>query len=108
MRQHDQRPDTASQPAYRALHAVTKRVHASLDLGATLDAVALGVVEGTDFSVAAVNLRLPSGDFEVVSVAGSDDASAALLGTVESAQAWTELLTEYGLDKLLLYEPGSQ
>ncbi len=75
----------------RALHAVTKRVHASLDLATTLDAVAEGVVEVAGFRVAVVNLR--QGDaFEVVSVAGDDEVRAALLGTADSREQWERLL----------------
>ena len=83
--------DGGSLAAMRALHAVTKRVHASLDLATTLDAVAEGVVEVAGFRVAVVNLR--QGDlFEVVSVAGDDEVRAALLGTADSCQQWERLL----------------
>ncbi|KQX68874.1 sensor domain-containing diguanylate cyclase [Angustibacter sp. Root456] len=77
--------------AMRALHAVTKRVHASLDLATTLDAVAEGVVEVAGFRVAVVNLRQRD-VFEVVSVAGDDDVRAALLGTADSCEQWKRLL----------------
>ena len=92
--------DGASLAAMRALHAVTKRVHASLDLATTLDAVAEGVVEVAGFRVAVVNLR--QGDlFEVVSVAGDDEVRAALLGTADSREQWERLLEHsqdlYGL-----------
>jgi diguanylate cyclase (GGDEF)-like protein len=77
--------------ALRALHAVTKRVHASLDLATTLDAVAHGVVDVAGFRVAVVNLR--QGDlFEVVSVAGDDDVRSALLGTADTREQWERLL----------------
>jgi len=74
--------------AFRALHLVTKQVHSSLDLTATLDAVAQGVVDGAGFGVAAVNLARPDGSFMVVSVAGDESAREALLGTVETAAKW--------------------
>jgi diguanylate cyclase (GGDEF)-like protein len=74
--------------AFRALHVVTKRMHASLELTATLDAVAQGVVDGAGFDVAAVNLARPDGDFSVVSVAGDQGAREALMGTVQTAAKW--------------------
>jgi diguanylate cyclase (GGDEF)-like protein len=78
--------------AFRALHAVTRRVHASLDLTATLDAIATGVIEATKFGVSVVNLARADGDFEVVSVEGDEEARAALLGTVEPAARWQALM----------------
>ncbi|MFI5937734.1 diguanylate cyclase domain-containing protein [Actinoplanes sp. NPDC051494] len=77
--------------ALRALHAVTKRVHASLDLTATLDAVACGVVEVAGFGLAAVNLAEPNGDYLTVAVAGSADLKRELLGSRGSAEGWKEL-----------------
>jgi diguanylate cyclase (GGDEF)-like protein len=77
--------------ALRALHAVTKRVHASLDLTATLEAVAQGVVEVAGFGLAAVNLAEPNGDYVTVAVAGSEDLKKELLGSVGSAASWREL-----------------
>src|SRR6188508_2730117 len=84
-------PDTQL-AAFRALHIVTKRVHASLDLAATLDAVAQGVVDGAGFGVAAVNLARPDGAFTVVSVAGDQGAREALIGTVGAAAKWAQEL----------------
>lgn len=78
--------------AFRALHHVTKLVHGSLELTTTLDAVAQGVVDGAGFGVAVVNLALPDGSFEVVSVAGDESARAALLGNREPASTWKLLL----------------
>jgi diguanylate cyclase (GGDEF)-like protein len=80
--------------AFRALHTVTRRVHASLDLTATLDAVATGVIEATGFGVVVVNLARADGDFEVVSVEGDDNARAALLGSVEPAARWQGLMDQ--------------
>jgi hypothetical protein len=80
--------DGAALAAFRALHVVTKQVHSSLDLTATLDAVAQGVVDGAGFGVAAVNLARPDGSFMVVSVAGDESARETLLGTVETAAKW--------------------
>lgn len=77
--------------ALRSLHAVTKRVHASLDLTATLDAVACGVVEAAGFGVAAVNLVDPDGDYVTVAVAGHDALRDELLGARGSAKDWEEL-----------------
>jgi diguanylate cyclase (GGDEF)-like protein len=76
--------------ALRLLHAVSKRVHASLDLKETLSAVAAGVVEAAGFGAAVVNLAEPNGDFTVVSAAG-DDGIRDLIGTTGSAANWHEL-----------------
>ncbi|BCJ48660.1 hypothetical protein Asp14428_01350 [Actinoplanes sp. NBRC 14428] len=77
--------------ALRALHAVTKRVYASRDLTATLDAVACGVVEVAGFGLAAVNLAESNGDYTTVAVAGHDDLRRELLGKTGSAENWREL-----------------
>ncbi|MGX6603312.1 diguanylate cyclase domain-containing protein [Micromonosporaceae bacterium Da 78-11] len=78
--------------ALRSLHAVSTRVHASLDLTETLDAVAEGVVEVAGFGLAVVNLAEPNGDFTVVSAAGSDQLRAEMVGTRGGAAHWHELL----------------
>ena len=78
--------------AFRALHRITKRVHTSLDLKTTLDAVAQGVVEVAAFGVAVVNLAVGDG-FEVVSVAGDTSARTTLLGLRESTEQWHRMLT---------------
>jgi diguanylate cyclase (GGDEF)-like protein len=80
--------------ALRLLNSVSKRVHASLDLTETLDAVAEGVVEGAGFGLAVVNLAEPNGDFTVVSAAGSEDLRRELLGTRDTAANWLELLRQ--------------
>jgi diguanylate cyclase (GGDEF)-like protein len=77
--------------ALRTLIAVSKRVHGSLDLTRTLDAVAEGVVEAAGFGLACVNLAEPNGDFTVVSVAGSDQLRRDMMGTKGSADTWHEL-----------------
>jgi diguanylate cyclase (GGDEF)-like protein len=77
--------------ALRTLISVSKRVHGSLDLTETLDAVADGVVEAAGFETAVVNLAEPNGDFTVVSAAGSEELRAQLLGTKGSAANWQEL-----------------
>src|SRR5919205_2431808 len=77
--------------ALRLLNSVSKRVHASLDLTETLDAVAEGVVEAAGFGLAVVNLAEPNGDFTVVSAAGSDQLRAEMVGTRGSAENWHEL-----------------
>ena len=84
-------PDTQL-AAFRALHLVTKKVHSSLDLTATLDAVAQGVVDGAGFGAAVVNLARPDGAFVVVSVAGDQAAREALMGSVGTAEKWAHEL----------------
>jgi diguanylate cyclase (GGDEF)-like protein len=77
--------------ALRTLIAVSKRVHGSLDLTRTLDAVAEGVVEAAGFGLAVVNLAEPNGDFTVVSAAGSEKLRREMVGTKGSAETWHEL-----------------
>ncbi len=77
--------------AFRALHAVTKRLHASLDLTETLDAVARGIVTSTGFRVAALSLFRPEGHFEVVSVEGDADCRDTLLGTRLTLEMWDRI-----------------
>jgi diguanylate cyclase (GGDEF)-like protein len=78
--------------ALRTLIKVSKRVHSSLDLTRTLDAVAEGVVEAAGFGLAVVNLAEPNGDFTVVSAAGSEQLRREMVGTKGSAATWHELL----------------
>ena len=77
--------------AFRALHAVTKRLHASLDLTETLDAVARGIVTSTGFRVAALSLFRPDGFFEVVSVEGDAECRDALLGIRLTLETWARI-----------------
>jgi diguanylate cyclase (GGDEF)-like protein len=82
--------------ALRLLNSVSKRVHASLDLTATLDAVAEGAVEAAGFGLAVVNLAEPNGDFTTVSAAGTDKAGSDklrrdMIGRRGSAENWHEL-----------------
>jgi diguanylate cyclase (GGDEF)-like protein len=78
--------------ALRLLNSVSKRVHASLDLTETLDAVAEGVVEVAGFGLAVVNLAEPNGDFTTVSAAGSDQMRREMVGARGSAESWRELI----------------
>jgi diguanylate cyclase (GGDEF)-like protein/PAS domain S-box-containing protein len=58
---------------------------AGRSLAETLQAVVDGVVNGLGFGIAVLNLRHPDGKFEVIAVAGSPEARAALLGKVSAA-----------------------
>jgi len=82
---------SADVSAFRALIDVTKHLHASLDLTETLDRVAAGVVRSTGFRVAALSLFRPDGFFEVVSVEGSAEGRAALLGTHVPFEDWRRI-----------------
>lgn len=95
-------PASEALAALRSLQQVTKRVHASLDLAQTLDAVAQGVVDVAGFGLAVVNLLRPDDVFEVVSAAGHPIGRAALLGNREPAADWQELLTQADRDGSLL------
>ena len=72
---------TSDRDLVAVLSGLGARIHAGLRLADTLDAVAHAVVEFIGFEVAAVNLRRPDGTFEVVAVAGSEEAARELLGT---------------------------
>jgi diguanylate cyclase (GGDEF)-like protein len=77
--------------AYRVLHDVTKRLHASLDLTETLDRVVRGVVGSMGFRVAALSLYRPDGFFEVVSVEGNAECRATLLGSHVPFDDWARI-----------------
>ena len=64
----------------RRLYELIGRVNGGRSLPDVLQAVVDGVVEGLGFTVAVVNIVHTDGSFEVVAVAGSDDARAELLG----------------------------
>jgi signal transduction histidine kinase len=91
--------------AYRAMHAVLSRVHASLDLTQTLDEVARGAIESTGFGVVVINLVMPGGEYKVVTVEGDEGAREQLLGQVEPAQLWEGLLAGAREHGALLYIP---
>ena len=62
------------------------------DLVSMLDRLAQTIVDALGFGVAVVNLARPDGALEVVSVAGDQEARAALLGTADSAATWDQML----------------
>ena len=63
------------------------------DLVAMLDLLAQTIVQALGFGVAAVNIARPDGSLEVISVAGDEQARQMLLGTVQSAEIWDQILT---------------
>ena len=65
----------------------------SAELVIMLDLLAETIVTALGFGVACINIARSDGAFEVVSVAGDDGARKTLLGTVQSAQIWDELLS---------------
>ncbi|MGK5681444.1 diguanylate cyclase domain-containing protein [Actinoplanes sp. URMC 104] len=75
----------------RTLHEVSKAVHASLDLTATMDAVVHGVTRASGFEVAVINVLQPDGDFTVVSADGTEEIRRSLLGTRTTQANWDEL-----------------
>jgi diguanylate cyclase (GGDEF)-like protein/PAS domain S-box-containing protein len=77
---------TAGLAALRGLHRVLTRVSGVRDLDATLQAVVEGVVEAVGFEVAAVNCLRADGRFEMLAVAGCQEARAALLGAVSGPE----------------------
>jgi diguanylate cyclase (GGDEF)-like protein len=62
------------------------------DVVVMLDLLAATIVQALGFGVAAVNIARPDGTMEAVSVAGSEEAREMLLGTVEGAEVWDQLL----------------
>jgi len=66
--------------ALRRLTELMNRVSAQDDLSIVFDMVVDGAADVVGFKVAAISLVTPSGDVEVVAVAGDDDARAELLG----------------------------
>ena len=66
--------------ALRRLTELMNRVSAQDDLSILFDMVVDGAADVVGFKVAAISLVVPSGDVEVVAVAGDDDARAELLG----------------------------
>jgi diguanylate cyclase (GGDEF)-like protein/PAS domain S-box-containing protein len=76
---------TVTLAALRRLYEVSARMAAGRSLAETLQAVVDGVVNGLGFGIAVLNLRHTDGKFEVIAVAGSPEARAALLGTVSAA-----------------------
>ncbi|MBC9821003.1 GAF domain-containing sensor histidine kinase [Terrabacter sp. MAHUQ-38] len=66
--------------AVRRLTELMNRVSAQDDLASLFDMVVEGAADVVGFKVAAISLVMPSGDIEVVAVAGDDDARAELLG----------------------------
>jgi signal transduction histidine kinase len=66
--------------ALRRLTELMNRVSAQDDLATLFDMVVEGAADVVGFKVAAISIVIPSGDVEVVAVAGDDDARRELLG----------------------------
>src|SRR4051812_33372637 len=76
--------------AEAGLHGVSPTV--SGDLRSTLEQLAETIVAALGFGVAVVNIARPDGSLEVAAVAGDASAREALLGTVDTAESWDQLL----------------
>lgn len=95
----------------RALHTVVANLNVARSLPDTLQAVVDGVVEGSDFSLAACNLVRPEGDLKVEAVGGSDEVRNQLLGSIAPRTAWDDLLEAsepIGELRFLPYERGGR
>jgi diguanylate cyclase (GGDEF)-like protein/PAS domain S-box-containing protein len=77
-----------SMSALRDLQRLILRLNVGTDLQTTLQEVVDGVVEGLGFDVAVVNLVHDPEFVQVVAVAGSEEATAALLGEVGTEADW--------------------
>jgi diguanylate cyclase (GGDEF)-like protein/PAS domain S-box-containing protein len=74
--------------ALRRLYRLIGRVNGARRLPDVLQSVVDGVVEGLGFGVAAVNLAHEDASFEVVAVAGSEEARLELVGQRNPASAF--------------------
>jgi len=76
-------PGTGGQSAaLLQVYRLLSGIHAEQDLTRKMRAIVDAVVEAAGFDVAALNVLRSTGDFEVVAVAGRDDARNELLGVV--------------------------
>lgn len=66
---------------FRPMYQIIRRINLGVDVRAALEAVTQGVVEGVGFQVAAISWLTRELEFEIVSVTGSDEARAHLLGS---------------------------
>lgn len=64
----------------RKLHELMCRVNAGEDLPTVLQSLVDGVADVAGFRIAAVSILHPNQEFEMLAVAGDDDARAALVG----------------------------
>lgn len=66
---------------FRPMYQIIRRINLGVDVRAALEAVTQGVVEAVGFQVAAISWLTSDLEFEIVSVTGSDEARAQLLGS---------------------------
>lgn len=72
--------------ALRRLTELMNRVSAQDDLSVLFDMVVEGAADVVGFEVAAISVVIPSGDVQVVAVAGDDEARTELLGRVTARE----------------------
>ncbi len=65
---------------FRPMYQIIRRINLGVDVHTALEVVTEGVVDAVGFQVAAISWLTDALDFEIVSVAGSDDARAQLMG----------------------------
>src|SRR3984957_17167871 len=80
----------------RLLDGLARRIASRLVLPRTCQIVVEAVVDQLGVGAALVNMARSGDVCEVVAVAGSDDATEALLGTTASMAAWYEFLAARG------------
>ena len=79
----------------RSLLQVSRRVRDERDLIGLVDRIAATISESLGFRTVSINLLRPAeGDFEVVTVHGSDSARTALLGKTSPVEAWMPHFSE--------------
>lgn len=91
--------------ALRTLQRLIGRLNAGTDLATTLRAVVDGVVEGLGFGVAAVSLVHDDRTVEVVTVAGPQEMSDALLGSRSPLSSWERAFARAEVWGQLRFEP---
>ena len=72
---------------FRPIYQIIRRINLGVDVRTALEEVTQGVVEAVGFQVAAISWLTADLEFEIVSVSGSEDARAKLLGSRVSLAA---------------------
>lgn len=84
-------PET--RPLEPGTHAGTSASTVPDDLVSMLGQLAQTIVAVLRYGVAVVNLARPDGSFQVVTVAGDEDARRVLLGHVDTGETWEKVLS---------------
>ena len=102
---HPESDATVDIDIVRSLALVGARIAGGRELSETFQAIVDGVVDVLGFGAAALNRRLPNGDYSIAAVAGPDDARDALLGVEFSEAEFEEALAHSVTWGPLIYVP---